>query len=69
MMSNKSKLQLAEKARLKYTGKAFNGFHAENPFMTFLGYDSNSWSHIWAEYFGQPHYLSISDIEIATEEQ
>ncbi|MEO6499732.1 MAG: hypothetical protein ABIN95_11985 [Mucilaginibacter sp.] len=57
--------ELFEGLELKYTGSAFAGFMEENPFVTFLGYDSKGWSNIWVKYFGKPVYVSLSDVELS----
>lgn len=56
--------ELFEGLELRYTGSAFAGYMQENPFVTFLGYDSNGWSNIWVKYCGRPFYTSVHDVEI-----
>ncbi|RCH53698.1 hypothetical protein DJ568_15780 [Mucilaginibacter hurinus] len=57
--------EFLEGLELKYTGSAFAGFIEDNPFVTFLGYDSNGWSHIWVKYCGKPIYMSVHDVELS----
>ncbi len=60
-----NKHHLTDKIRLKYTGQHFEGFRAETPYMTFLGYDCSSWFNIWVEYLGEIRFVMLADIEIA----
>jgi hypothetical protein len=57
-----TKEELLEGQELLYTGKAFTGFREENPFVTFLGYDSNGWSNIWVKYGGRTIFTSLRDV-------
>ena len=57
-----SKEELLEGLELLYTGKAFKGFREENPFVTFLGYDSNGWTNIWVKYGGRKIFTSLRDV-------
>ena len=56
--------QLIPGTKLKYTGKGFAGFDTTKPEMTFLGYDSNSWTDIWVDYNGEQNYISVYDVEV-----
>lgn len=58
----KIKEELLEGLELLYTGKAFKGFREENPFVTFLGYDSNGWSNIWVKYGNRRIFTSLKDV-------
>lgn len=58
----KTKEELLEGLELLYTGKAFQGFREENPFVTFLGYDSNGWSDIWVKYGKLKIFTSLKDV-------
>lgn len=62
-----SKHHLTDKIKLIYTGKHFEGFRKEKPFMTFLGYDCSGWSAIWVNYLGAIRFVTLSDVEIAAE--
>jgi hypothetical protein len=68
-MAYKINKKLAVNTRLIYKGKPFDGFDPAEPGMTFLGYDSNSWSHIWTGYKGTNQYISIHDVEVDTHPQ
>lgn len=57
-----TKEELLEGLELLYTGQAFKGFKEENPFVTFLGYDGNSWSNIWVKYGGRKVFTSLRDV-------
>lgn len=57
-----SKEELLEGLELLYTGKAFKGFKEENPFVTFLGFDSSGWSNIWVKYRGRAVFTSLRDV-------
>jgi len=57
-----TKDELLEGLELLYTGKAFKGFKEENPFVTFLGYDSAGWSNIWVKYGGKKIFTSLRDV-------
>jgi len=57
-----TKDELLEGLELLYSGKAFKGFKEENPFVTFLGWDSNGWSNIWVKYSGRAIFTSIKDV-------
>jgi hypothetical protein len=56
------KEELLEGLELLYTGKAFKGFREENPFVTFLGYDSHGWSNIWVKYGNRKIFTSLKDV-------
>ena len=56
--------QLIPGTKLKYTGKGFAGFDTTQPEMTFLGYDSNSWTDIWVDHNGEQAYISLHDVEV-----
>nr|WP_067057410.1 hypothetical protein [Mucilaginibacter sp. L294] len=62
-----SKHHLTNITRLKYIGQHFEGFRAEKPFMTFLGYDCSGWSSIWVNYLGKIRFVTLNDVEIAEE--
>lgn len=62
-----SKHHLTDKTRLRYTGQHFEGFLEETPYMTFLGYDCSGWSNIWVDYMGETRYVTLDDIEIASQ--
>lgn len=62
-----SKHHLAGQTRLRYTGRHFEGFRAEMPFMTFLGYDCSGGSAIWVDYLGEVRFVALNDVEIADE--
>jgi len=62
-----SKHNLIDQTLLIYTGQYFEGFHADKPYMTFLGYDSGGWSNIWGDYLGGVRFVSLNDVEIAEE--
>lgn len=57
-----TKEELLEGLELIYTGKAFKGFKEDNPFVTFLGYDSHGWSHIWVKYGRLKIFTSLKDV-------
>lgn len=57
-----TKEELLEGLELLYVGKAFKGFKEENPFVTFLGYDSSGWSNIWVKYGGCAIFTSLRDV-------
>jgi hypothetical protein len=57
--------QLAEGTKLKYTGKGFENFDKDNPYMTFLGYDSHGWTDLWVDYNGKKMCVSINEVEVA----
>lgn len=61
------KHHLPDQTLLIYIGQHFEGFHAEKPYMTFLGYDTAGWSNIWVDYLGGVRFVSLSDVEIAEE--
>lgn len=60
-----SKQQMTKGDMLKYVGTHFEGFSEEEPFMTFLGYDSSGWHDIWVAYRGEVKFMSVKDIELA----
>lgn len=57
-----TKEELLEGLELLYTGKAFSGFREENPFVTFLGYDTKGWSNIWVKYGRRKIFMSLRDV-------
>ncbi|MES2279347.1 MAG: hypothetical protein V4592_25160 [Bacteroidota bacterium] len=59
-----SKQQMIKGAILKYIGRYFEGFIENQPYMTFLGYESCGWLDIWVAYRGEIKLLSLSDIEL-----
>ncbi|MVN91274.1 hypothetical protein [Mucilaginibacter aquatilis] len=56
--------KLVEGLELKYIGKRFAGFNEEDPYVTFLGYDTPGWSYIWVKYKGRHIYTSITDVSL-----
>jgi len=56
--------KLVEGLELKYIGKAFAGFKEEDPYVTFLGYETPGWSFIWVKYKGKHILTSVSDIAL-----
>jgi hypothetical protein len=56
--------QLNPGTNLRYIGKSFEALNPAKPEMTFLGYDSNSWTDIWVDYGGAKLYVSIYDVEV-----
>lgn len=56
--------QLSPGTKLKYIGKGFAQFDPNKPEMTFLGYDSNSWTDIWVDYDDTKVYISVYDVEV-----
>ncbi|HEY0272290.1 MAG TPA: hypothetical protein VGC22_03845 [Chitinophaga sp.] len=60
-----SKQHLTDKIKLIYTGKHFEGFCKETPYMTFLGYDCSGWSTIWVDYLGKIMFVMLHDVELA----
>lgn len=59
-----SKQQMMKGDMLKYVGTHFEGFSEEQPYMTFLGYDSSGWLDIWVAYEGEVKFMSVHDIEL-----
>lgn len=62
-MSNHITFQ--EGQTLLYTGNGFDGFDPGQPYMTFLGYDSSSWTDFWVNYNGTKMRMRLSDVEKA----
>ncbi|QKJ30980.1 hypothetical protein HQ865_14875 [Mucilaginibacter mali] len=60
-----SKQHMSKGDMLRYIGNHFDGFREEEPYMTFLGYDSSGWLDIWVTYQGEVKMLSVHDIELA----
>lgn len=56
--------QLTEGTKLIYRGKGFEGFQQNQPYMEFLGYDSNGWRDLWVEYNGKRLCITTNDVEI-----
>jgi hypothetical protein len=61
------KKELLEGLELLYTGKAFAGFHEENPFVTFLRFDKRSWSNIWVKYGGRAIITKLKDVGLKSD--
>jgi hypothetical protein len=57
--------RLIEGLELIYKGKAFKGFKEDDPFVTFLGYDSLGWTNIWVKYKGRLVFTSVFDVDVA----
>lgn len=56
--------KLVEGLELKYIGKSFAGFNEEDPYVTFLGYDTVGWSYIWIKYQGKQVLTSVFDVAL-----
>lgn len=56
--------KLVEGLELKYIGKSFAGFNEEDPYVTFLGYDTVGWSYIWIKYKGKQILTSVFDVAL-----
>lgn len=56
--------KLVEGLELKYTGKGFAGFSEDDPYVTFLGYDTIGWSFIWVKYRGRSIFTSIHNVAL-----
>lgn len=54
---------LNEGARIKYIGKTYS-FIPQEEEVTFLGFDSNSWRHIWIAYREHKLYLLIGEVDL-----
>lgn len=57
--------QLIKGTRLNYTGKGFEDFQEDQPYMIFLGYDSHGWSDLWVDYQGLHICVSAGEVEVA----
>jgi hypothetical protein len=49
---------------LKYIGKRWKNLNIGNPFMKFLGYDSNGFADVWVEYQGRLMLLALKEVEL-----
>lgn len=54
---------LNEGARIKYVGKTYNFIPQEDE-VTFLGFDSSSWHHIWISWRHHTLYLLIGEVAL-----
>lgn len=57
--------QIKEGTRLKYVGKGFEDFQPDQPYMIFLGYDSNGWCDAWVDYLGKKTCVPVDEVELA----
>lgn len=60
-MSKHSTLQ--EGQLLLYKGQEFEQFDKQQPYMDFLGYDSNGWTDLWVNYNGNKMRVDRADVE------
>lgn len=61
----KKYVQLNEGQKLVFTGKVFEGFDSEDPYLVFLGYDSSGWTDLWVDYKGQKVMVRAEDVELS----
>jgi hypothetical protein len=57
---------LEEGQLLRYIGKNVDNFDLDDPFVEFLGYDSNGWNGVWVVYKGSNVYVDRGDLEIVS---
>ncbi|OJW81800.1 MAG: hypothetical protein BGO69_14955 [Bacteroidetes bacterium 46-16] len=56
--------ELTQGIKLKYIGRGFDDFQQEQPYMTFLGYDSHGWRDLWVNYNDKKILVSVDEVEI-----
>ena len=57
--------QITKGTRLKYIGQNHENFRKEQPYMEFLGFDSNGWDDIWVNYNGKYFCIDCHEVERA----
>jgi hypothetical protein len=54
---------LQEGQMLLYKGREFEEFERSEPYMEFLGYDSDGWTDVWVAYKGNKMLVDRADLE------